>query len=312
MNEPRPPRAFGPVRFGVHTPLQHTTVDELTAVWEVAESAGFDWISVWDHLAGLDQAPRNFEAVAMHSALACRTRTVRCACLVYAVGQRSPLLLAEAAATIDHLSGGRAVLGLGAGYVAREFEAQGRALAPPADRVAHLAETVQAVRALLDGEEVTFDGDHVQLVRARCAPTPLQERLPIVIGGGGEQRTIPLAARLADGWNVPMATPADAARKIAVLRRHEAAAGRAPGSVEATLSVGLCRDASRLPERFGDRWEILRPAVLSGSRQQVLDHVAEYVAAGADRLIVSVRSPLDDEVIDDLRWFAAEIAPELR
>jgi alkanesulfonate monooxygenase SsuD/methylene tetrahydromethanopterin reductase-like flavin-dependent oxidoreductase (luciferase family) len=237
---------------------------------------------------------------------------VRCACLVYAVGHRSPLVLASAAATVDHLSGGRAVLGLGAGYVAREHEAHGRALLAAVDRSVHLEEVVRAARRLLDGEEVTVDGEHVRLDRARCAPVPVQTHLPIVVGGGGERRTIPLAARVADGWNVPMATPADAARKIAVLREHEAAAGRASGTVEAILNVGLCRVTDQLPARFGARWEVLRPAVLTGSAQQVLDHAAEYVTAGADRLVVSVRAPLDAAVADEVAWFASDIAPELR
>jgi alkanesulfonate monooxygenase SsuD/methylene tetrahydromethanopterin reductase-like flavin-dependent oxidoreductase (luciferase family) len=300
------------VRIGLHTPLQHAAVGELARLWAGAENAGYDWISVWDHLAALDGTTANLEAVAMHAALACRTSRARCACLVYAVGHRSPLVLAAAAATVDHLSGGRAVLGLGTGYVAREHEAHGRPLLDPAGRSSHLEEVVQAVRRLLDGEEVTVEGEHVRLDRARCAPVPVQAHLPIVIGGGGERRTIPLAARVADGWNVPMATPADAARKIALLREHEAAAGRTPGTVEAILSVGLCRDAAQLPARFGARWEILAPAVLSGSTQQVLDHAAQYVAAGADRLVVSVRAPLDDAVADEVAWFASDVAPELR
>jgi alkanesulfonate monooxygenase SsuD/methylene tetrahydromethanopterin reductase-like flavin-dependent oxidoreductase (luciferase family) len=299
-----------PLRFGVHTPLQHTTVDRLRAVWSAAEDAGYDWISVWDHLGTLDGGTENLEAVAMHAALACHTRLVRCACLVYSAATRSPLVLAAAAATVDRLSGGRAVLGLGTGYLAREFEMAGQALPPPAERVARLAETVHAVRALLDGHEVSFEGRHVRLHQARCAPPPVRQRLPIVVGGGGERAVIPLAARVADGWNVPMATPEDAARKIDVLRDHQARAGRAPGSVEASLSVGLCFDTDRLPHRFGARWEVLRPAVLTGSTQQVVDHVARYRDAGADRLVLSVRAPLDASVVEDLQRFASEVAPE--
>jgi alkanesulfonate monooxygenase SsuD/methylene tetrahydromethanopterin reductase-like flavin-dependent oxidoreductase (luciferase family) len=298
------------LRFGVHTPLQHTSVEALRAVWSAAEAAGYDWISVWDHLGSLDLTPANFEAVAMHAALACHTDRVRCGCLVYSVAYRSPLVLASAIATIDHLSGGRAVLGLGAGYLAREFDAAGIDFGSPADRVTRLEETVTAVRALLDGDEVTTRGTYVTLDAARCAPAPVQRHVPIVVGGGGERRTIPLAARLADGWNVPMATPDDAARKISILRAHEAAAGREAGSVEATLSVGLCFDESSLPKRFGARWEVLRPAVLTGSTEQMIDHVARYRQAGADRVVLSVRPPLDQAVIDDLQRFAERVVPE--
>lgn len=299
--------AAPPLRFGVHTPLQDTSVDRLRALWSRVEAAGYDWISVWDHLGALHGSPDNLEAVAMHAALACHTTRVRCACLVYSIGYRSPLVLADAVATVDHLSGGRAVLGLGAGYLAREYSAMGAALAPPATRSAQLRETVRAVRALLDGEEVSVEGRHVRLDRARCAPPPLQAHLPLYVGGGGERSTIPLAAELADGWNVPMAAPVDARRKIALLREAEAAAGRPSGSVEASLSIGPCFDEADLPRRFGERWQVLAPAICTGSTQQVVDRVAEYVAAGADRLIVSVRAPLDGAVADDLDRFATEV-----
>jgi alkanesulfonate monooxygenase SsuD/methylene tetrahydromethanopterin reductase-like flavin-dependent oxidoreductase (luciferase family) len=299
------------LRIGVHTPLQHTSVAELRSIWQHAEQRGFDWVSVWDHLGSLDGTPRNFDAVAMHAALACSTETVQCACLVYSVGYRSPLVLASAIATVDHLSGGRAVLGLGAGYLAAEYQMQGRAMPSPRDRSDQLAETVDAVRSLLAGEEVTVDGRFVKLDNARCAPRPLQQRLPIVVGGGGEHRTIPLAARRADAWNVPLATPHDAGRKVQVLREHEQRAGRAPGSVQAILTVGLCRDSARLPERFGARWAALRPAVLTGSTAQATELLSAYVAAGADRVVLSLRAPFDAEVHDDLDWFVDEVLPGL-
>ena len=283
---------------------------QLRAVWERVDATPcFDWVSVWDHLGSLVGTAHNLEAVAMHAALATSTVRVRCACLVYSAGYRPPLVLASAIATIDHLSAGRAVLGLGAGYLASEYEAQGLRLPSPAERSVLLAETVVVMRSLLDGDEVWFDGEQVQLTAARCAPRPLQDRLPIVVGGGGERRTIPLAGRFADGWNVPMASPTEAARKIALLRVAEAAADRLRGSVEATLNVGLCFDTDAGPDRYGARWDVLRGAVLTGSTQQVVETVAAYVDAGADRLMLSLRAPYDGQVHDELDRFAAEIAP---
>lgn len=293
------------VRIGVHTPLQHTDVASLIALWRAVDAtSAFDQISVWDHVAALDGSVQHFEAVAMHAALACHTTRVRCACLVYAAGHRAPLLLAEAVSTIDHLSGGRAVLGLGAGYVAAEHDALGVDLGAPADRISRMRETIVAVRALLDGEEVTASGVHVRLDTARCAPPPVQEHLPIVVGGGGERSTIPLAARLADGWNVPMCAPDDLTGKVAILRDHQSRAGRAPEAVEASGSVGLCFDTDRIPERFGARHEVLRPAILHGSDDQVLDQVARYLATGIDRIVLSLRPPYDSAVHDDLSRFA--------
>ncbi|MEN9505353.1 MAG: hypothetical protein RI958_1279 [Actinomycetota bacterium] len=300
------------MQLGLHTPLQDTSVGDLRTLWTTAESLGFDWISVWDHLGSLRGSTDNLEAVAMHAALACSTRHVRCACLVYSVGYRSPLVLADAVSTIDHLSGGRAVLGLGAGYLSREYEALGAPMPAPGDRSRQLAETARAVRALLDGDEVSVDGTFVHLDRARCAPTPVQGHLPMFIGGGGERATIPLAAAVADGWNVPMATPEDAARKISLLRACEEAAGRPAGSVEASIGIGLCFDESRIPARYGERWQTLRPSIAAGSTQQVIDMVATYLAAGTDLLVLSVRAPLDGELVDDLERFTTEVLAEFR
>jgi len=102
--------------FGVHAGLQNTTMRDLVDVWHHAEQLGFGWVSVWDHFYAADASggAECFEAVAAHAALACETSTVTCGCLVYSVGYRHPAVLANAIATVDHLSGGRAALGLGA------------------------------------------------------------------------------------------------------------------------------------------------------------------------------------------------------
>lgn len=300
------------LRVGVHTPLNDTTVDGLTALWRAVDAdVTFDWLSVWDHLGSLDGRPTNLEAVAAHTTLAAATRRVICGSLVYCVGYRPLLVLADAIATIDHVSGGRAALGIGAGYLAGEYAAQGRALPAPGERIAHLAEAVGALRRLFDGETVTTAGTHVVLERAQCSPPPVQAHLPIIIGGGGERRTIPLAATVADGWNVPMVSAVDLARKVRILREHEAAAGRPVGAVEASASIGLCFDERQLATRFGARVDALRPAICTGSTQQVVDTVAAYAATGVDRLVLSMRPPYDAAVLDDLARFAAEVAPAI-
>jgi alkanesulfonate monooxygenase SsuD/methylene tetrahydromethanopterin reductase-like flavin-dependent oxidoreductase (luciferase family) len=299
------PEAVHPVPgFGVHTPLQHTTVEELRAVWTHAESCGFGWISVWDHFTPVTGEGPNLEAVAMHAALACSTSSVRCGSLVYSVTHRSPGVLAKAASTVDHLSGGRAVLGLGAGWMAAEHEAFGIPFDAPSVRSDRLEAVLVAVRALLTGQPVTAENPFVVLRDAVIDPAPVQAILPIWVGGGGERRTLPLAGRLADGWNVPMATVEDFRRKAAIVARSAETAGRDPSSVERTVSVGLCFDEDRIPERFGARWPVLRPSILAGSTQQVVDHVAAYREAGADTVILSLRPPLD---LDEIERFAIEV-----
>ena len=291
-------------RYGVHTPLQHVSVADLQAVWRRADELGFGWISIWDHVDALMGAPTNLEAVAMHAALATSTSRARVGCLVYSAAYRSPAVLAKVAATVDHLSGGRAVMGLGAGYFAPEHDRYDIELRPPGARVRHLVEVATAVRALLEGEPVSMSGETVTLRNATALPVPVQSRLPIWIGGGGEQRTIPFAGRFADGWNTPMPTVEDTARKVTILRRSAEAAGRDPAAVEASVSLGLCWDEARIPERFGERWPVLRPAILSGSTQQVIDTVAAYREVGVDTVILSLRTPFDTEEIER---FATEV-----
>ena len=305
-----PQRPRRRVRFGIQTPLQHTTPSELIALWQRAEAAGFDLISVWDHLQPVAGPGPSLEAISMHAALATVTHRVRCACLVYDVAMRPLGVLAQAIATIDHLSGGRAVLGLGAGYLQREHDAFGIPLGSPRERSDRLHDSVEALVALLhDRTSVTVDTPLLRLDDARCEPGPLQEHLPLWIGGGGERRTIPLAGRLADGWNIPMAAAHDVAAKIALLRHVTAEAGRPADAVEASVNVGLSFDADLIPERYGARWPVLRPAILSGSPQEMIEQVHRYVAAGVDWLVLSLRTPFD---ADELDRFASEIAPEFQ
>ena len=196
------------MKFGVHTGLQNTSTDELQALWRRIEAAGFEWISIWDHFYSADPTVRDgetssgsvcLEAVASHAALACTTSSVRCGSLVYSVGYRHPAVLANAIATIDQLSGGRAVLGLGAGWHQGEYAAYGIPFPPAPVRLRQLDEAIQCVRLLLTEDVADFDGEFFRLEAARCDPKPLQARLPLWIGGGGEKVTLRIAARHADG-----------------------------------------------------------------------------------------------------------------
>lgn len=245
----------------------------------------------------------------MHAALAMSTSRVRCGCLVYSVTYRPAPVLAHAAATIDLLSGGRAFLGLGAGWYEPEHVARGLPFDDPATRSDRLEEAAGAVTRLLHGASpVSTTGRHVVLHEATVEPPPLQDRLPVWIGGGGERRTIPMAGRLADGWNVPMASLPDFRRKVALLRRSAEEADRDRGAVEATVSLGLGFSEAELGTRSGSRLDAMRPGILSGSADEVIERVAAYGAAGADTVLLSVRSPFPRE---DLQRFASEVIPAL-
>lgn len=298
------------VRFGVHAGLQNTTVDELASLWVRVEELGFDWISVWDHFyaADLSGNPRCLEAVSMHAALALSTERVRCGCLVYSVGYRHPAVLANAVATIDHLSGGRATLGMGAGWCQPEYEAYGIEFPSPRVRLRQLEEGVQCARSLLNREVTTFEGDFFTLHEARCEPPPLQQPFPVWIGGGGEQVTLRVAARHADGWNVPFVSPGDFRHKVEVLEHHCSEAGRDPAGIEKSVNVGLAQDEAAVEAQFGPITPVVRPGVLTGSVAEVVDRVGAYRDAGADWVILAVRPPFD---VAGLEQFAADVVPHL-
>jgi F420-dependent oxidoreductase-like protein len=286
--------------FGVHTGVQNTTVAELTDLWRRAEDLGFDSVTVWDHFYSSDlRTYECHEAVAMHAALACSTTRVRCGCLVYSAGYRHPGVLAKAAATIDHLSGGRAEIGLGAGWAEAEYRAFGIPFPPVGERLDLLEEATVAVRALLRDGVASVEGRHVTLREARAEPRPVQARLPVWIGGAGERRTAAIAARHADGWNVPFVSPEVLARKRAVLADHCAAAGRDPAAVSLGVNVIVCDDDASLAAQFGPRTEAVRPgSVVGTSVPQVTDALARYVAAGADTVNVALRAPWNPAALD--------------
>ena len=135
------------------------------------------------------------------------TERVRCGSLVYSIGYRHPAVIAKAITAIDHLSGGRVDVGLGAGWAEVEYRAYGIDFAAVGTRMDQLEEGAQIVRGLLHDEVTSFDGDHFTVADARNEPRPVQARIPIWIGGGGEKRTLRIAARFADGWNIPFVAP---------------------------------------------------------------------------------------------------------
>jgi F420-dependent oxidoreductase-like protein len=298
------------VKFGVHTGLQNTNIRELQDLWRRIEELQFDWISIWDHFYAADGTgnPHCLEAVATHAALAATTSRVRCGSLVYSVGYRHPAVLANAMATIDQLSDGRVTLGLGGGWLADEYRAYGIDFPPAPVRLRQVEEAIQCVRGLLTQDVTNFDGEYFTLTDARCEPKPVQARLPLWIGGGGEKVTLRTAARHADGWNVAFIGPEDYARKVKVLARHCDDAGRDPAEITRSANVGMAWRDGDLEAQFGNIAEFVRPGVLMGSVAEIVDRVGAYRDAGAEWLILAMRAPFDIEGLDR---FAAEVLPQL-
>jgi len=289
------------LRYGVHTGLQNTTMDELRSLWSRIEALGFDWISIWDHFYSADfTGSQCLEAVAAHAALACDTSRVRCGSLVYCAGYRHPAVLANAITTIDHLSGGRADIGLGAGWAFNEYEAYGIPFPSTRERLDILEESVQCVRSLLREDVSDFKGEHFTLTDARCDPKPVQAELPIWIGGGGEKRTLRIAAKYADAWNVPFISPDDFARKRAVLGQHCETVERDPSTITCAVNVGLAYTDDSLRQQFGALADGIRPGVLTGSDDEIVDSIGRYADAGADQINIAMRAPWMTEDLERL------------
>jgi F420-dependent oxidoreductase-like protein len=214
--------------------------DRLRRAVETAEEAGFDALSVPDHLqqnaVGGGPASPMFEAYTLLGALAMRTTSARLLALVSPVTLRNPALLAKAVTTLDVLSGGRAVLGIGAGWDASEHEAYGFSFPGVGERMDRLGEALQVCRALFTGERASVDGAHYAVRAAPNSPRPLAGAIPVLVAGGGERRTLALAARYGDACNVA-GDAATVRHKFDVLERHCEQAGRDPAEITKTVFV---------------------------------------------------------------------------
>lgn len=297
------------MKFGLHTGPQECSYDDLRRAWSLADDHGFEWASVWDHFypAGADPRGTCFEAVSIMTALAAHTKRVRVGCLVYCMAYRHPAVLANAAVTIDHVSGGRLELGLGAGWSQIEFDAYGIPFRPIGDRLDQLEEGIGLIRSLFENETTDFRGKHYTLTEARCEPKPLQKKPRLWIGGSGEKRLLRIVARHADAWNVPFVAPDAFAHKTRVLDEWCAREGRDPRSILRTVNVGLMlapdERAARakrhqLEQAFGDLFPLVEPGMIIGTPGQAIDRIAAYREAGAEWVIFALRAPFSWESVE--------------
>jgi F420-dependent oxidoreductase-like protein len=235
--------------------------DRLCQAVETAEAAGFDAVSLPDHLqqnaVGGGPSSPMFEAYAALGALAMRTGSVRLLALVSPVTLRNPSLLAKAVTTLDVLSGGRAVLGIGAGWDASEHDAYGFPFPGVAERMDRLDEALQICRALFQDERASVDGAHYVVREAPNSPRPLAGSIPVLVAGGGERRTLNLAARYGDACNV-MGDAATVRHKLDVLAQHCRQVGRDPAEITKTVFV-------RVPDDLADFAAQLRALADAGA-----------------------------------------------
>jgi alkanesulfonate monooxygenase SsuD/methylene tetrahydromethanopterin reductase-like flavin-dependent oxidoreductase (luciferase family) len=304
--------------FGIHIGHMGGPLAEMRRLWKFADDHGFDWFSVSDHFQ--ESPPQGgdldcFEALTTMTAAALETTRVRIGSLVYCINYRNPGVLAAALTTIDHLSRGRVECGIGAGWHQGEYRAFGIPFEPIGVREDQLEEYAQVLRQLFDpGEKVSsFTGRHYRLEDARNNPKPLQRRLRIWIGGGGEKRTLRAVARWADGWNAPYLGPEAWTAKNRVLDDWCAREGRDPTGILRTVNVGFymgadARGAQRHETLFQAHWvKESRTGFFRGTPQQVVERAGLYRDAGVQRLNIGLRQgPYDWEA---LHAFAEVVLP---
>jgi F420-dependent oxidoreductase-like protein len=288
-------------------------------VAQLAERVGYDHLWVYDHV---ETVPRRepthvFEAFTTLAALAPQTERIKLGQMVTCAAYRNAGLLAKEAACVDVFSGGRLILGIGAGWYQREYQAYGFDFPAPADRLRILAETIQVVKQCWTEETVTFHGKHLSFDGAYCDPKPLQQLPEIWVGGGGEQVTLRIAARHADktNWQVGLDT---FVHKSEVLRRHCDDVGRDFDSIVRTHAPD-CRlfdteadlDAWLASPDGGSLWGRGDPAEYArdnfvGTIAQVAEKARGYVEAGCREFVLWFR---DYPSTESLERFAQEVVP---
>jgi F420-dependent oxidoreductase-like protein len=227
----------------------------LADIAAAADGAGFDRISVMDHLWQISMiGPPEHEMLEAYTALgflAAHTRHAKLLTLVTGVVYRDPGLLAKAVTTLDVLSGGRAMLGIGAAWNEEESRGLGLLFPPTAERFERLEEALRICRQMFAGDETPFEGRHYRLGRVLNSPAPLaRPHIPILVGGGGEKKTLRFVAKYADACNL-FAGP-DLPRKLDVLREHCEREGRDYDEIEKTVTLNL---------DIGDNGELVQPLI---------------------------------------------------
>jgi F420-dependent oxidoreductase-like protein len=277
------------MRFAIKTRPEHQTWGELRDAWIAADEIPlFESAWNWDHFYPLtgDLTGPNFEGWTMLAAMAQVTRRIRLGCQVTGMVYRHPAVLANMAATVDIISGGRLELGLGAAWNQMECDAYGITLPPLRERFDRFDEGVEAIIRLLSQATTTFAGRYVQLTEARCEPKPVQQpHPPVTIGGRGKRRTLRTVARWAQQWNAIAENPEQWLELKQVLAGHCASLGRDVTEITCSVNVRLGSD--------GD----LEPAVAEA---------AAYRDAGVDLIIVNL--PLHAKP-DSLKPLADALGP---
>lgn len=280
-----------PLRFGIKTAPQHTTYEAMLAVWQEADQLPvIEHAWLFDHYAPImgDINGPCLEGWTLLAAFAAVTKRLRLGLMVTGNTYRNPAVLAKIAATVDVISQGRLDFGIGAGWNEYEHTSMNLPLYKPGQRIRRLDEACELIKLLFVQPTTDYEGRYYQLKEARCEPKPVQRPYPpFVIGGGGEQLTLRVAAKHADIWNSTGGPVEVFQHKVAVLHEHCAAIGRNPDDIE--LSVQLPVDYANLAA--------------------TVQTTQNFVDAGAKHLILNLRPPFPEGIVTRL---VQEVIPQIR
>jgi len=298
------------VKFGVLVPQEGARFDDVLAHALLAESLGFDSVWVEDHLRVIAVPPGEpaYEGWTTLTAIAARTERISVGPLVLAEGFRNPAWLANAAATLDHLCGGRLILGIGAGGYAAEFRSYGYPWLESAERAARLGEALSVIEAMWAGRP--FGGRFYSCDGTADCPKPVRGRMPVWVGGKGRS-LLAVAAEHADVWNAPLLTPEDVAARARTVRELG-------GDARTSIYVPVWIDADA--ERARARVERARASALrnvrlygevaiAGEPEQVIGRLKEYEAVGVDHVVCHFGRA---DVTAGTELFAREVLPAFR
>jgi len=294
--------------FGLQLWSQRTDWPSFRDAALAAEGAGWDSVWTWDHLLAIFGPWEQpiLEGWTVLAGLGPLTSRIRLGLMVGANTFRNPGHTAKLATSLDHLSGGRAVLGIGGAWFEREHDGFGIPFGSGiGERLDRLDESVMLIRRLLDGERFSHAGSFYTMHDALCAPRPIQARLPILVGGSGPRKTLRTVARRADAWNTS-GTIEEVRSKLDILAEHCADVGRDVATIEKTVSfpIVLRDDSSAAAAAFESllAWngadDIGSGPLLLASPTEVADRLRPYADLGFETVIARMPAPYDRETID--------------
>ncbi|GAC1641423.1 MAG: LLM class flavin-dependent oxidoreductase [Candidatus Dormibacteraceae bacterium] len=276
-----------PLRFGLKLSGQDTTIEDLRAVWRIADESGFDHVWNFDHLASIgDGGPDRpiYEGWTLQAAIAEATKRVRIGCLVTGNTYRNPALLAKSAVTVDHLSGGRLEFGIGAAWAQIEHEMYG---IPGLDhRVGMLSESLRIIRSLWTEERTNFEGRYYHFKDAIGNPKPMQKPYPPIWIGSSGPTTLRLVARYADVWNIAGGDPSRVKELTPMLEEACGAVGRDPSEIRRSIQFG---------------WD-------GEDRHQLIELCAQFLELGVTEQVIYLRVGQPEALAEKV----ADVLPDLR